>query len=69
MLQAVGPTIPPALFDRIKGGYAHASIIDILYYLELHHCSLSSQDIIFNIYNSDVSMPAKIVTWDHVYAT
>ena len=74
MLQAVGPTIRAALFDPIQGGHAHISIVDILDYLELHHESLSSKDIfsldgILNIYKSDLSMPANLVTWDNVYAT
>ena len=69
MLQAVRPTIRAALFDPIQGRHAHISIIDILDYLELHHGSLSSQDIfsldgILNLYNSDVSMPANFVTLD-----
>ena len=71
MLQAVGPTIRPALFN---GGHAHISIVDILDYLEVNHGNLSSHDIfsldnILNLYNSDVSMPANFVTWDNVYAT
>ena len=74
LLQTVGPTIRAALFDPPQGGHAHVAIVDVVAYLELHHSSLSSQDIfalndILNAYNSDLSVAANFVKWDTVYAT
>ena len=74
LLQTVGPTIRAALFDPLQGGHANVAIVDVVDYLELHHSSLSSQDIfalndILNAYNSELSMAANFVKWDTVYAT
>ena len=74
LLQTVGPTIRAALFNPLQGGHAYVAIIDVVDYLELHHSSLSSQDIfalndILNAYNFDLSMAANFVKWDTVYAT
>ena len=74
ILQAVGPTIRPALFDPLKRGHhAHITIIDVVAYLKLNHSNLSSQDIfslnaiILYSYNSEISKPASFVKWGTVY--